>query len=268
MSELASILNYVQLTPDVGTSGQPTAPQFAAIAAAGCVAVVNLAMHDSDGAVPDEGRIVASLGMAYVHLPVDFAAPTQTHLRTFCELMRAFEGRQVWVHCAMNLRVSAFMYRYLQDVRGYSPERARSPLIDAWAPRMDAVWRAFIDTPLDAAGDTGTADAGADDPAERVLEHAVLEVVPGQESEFAGAFRDARRIIEAMPGFLGLRLERSLETPNRHLLLVEWRRLDDHTRGFRGSDDYHAWRELLHRFYEPMPLVEHYQPIDHPQWQA
>ena len=58
--------NYFQITEKVGTSGQPTADQFADIAAAGYGAVINLAMYNSDRAIPEEGNIVAEQGMIYI----------------------------------------------------------------------------------------------------------------------------------------------------------------------------------------------------------
>ena len=80
---------------------------------------------------------------------------------------------------------------------------------------------------------------------------------------FQSAFSDAKAIISRMPGFKSLTLSRCVERPDVFLLLVEWDRLEDHTVGFRGSPDYQQWRELLHRFYEPFPLVEHFEPIEH-----
>jgi len=65
-----------------------------------------------------------------------------------------------------------------------------------------------------------------------------------------------------MPGFRSLRLSRCVERPSRYLLLVEWRELEDHTEGFRGSPEYEAWRALLHHFYDPFPTVEHYEDIE------
>jgi heme-degrading monooxygenase HmoA len=82
------------------------------------------------------------------------------------------------------------------------------------------------------------------------LEHAILEVVPGQEPAFEAAFAEAKEIIGAMPGFLGLTISRCIERPSRYLLLVEWGRLEDHTEGFRGSPEYGRWRVPLHRFYD------------------
>ena len=91
-----------------------------------------------------------------------------------------------------------------------------------------------------------------------VLEVAVLNVRLGQEQRFESAFSDARKIIGASPGFQSLELQRCLEIPNRYILLVRWRRLEDHTVGFRQSEPYQRWKALLHHFYDPIPSVEHY----------
>ncbi|GAB2829622.1 antibiotic biosynthesis monooxygenase [Alpinimonas psychrophila] len=94
-----------------------------------------------------------------------------------------------------------------------------------------------------------------------ITEHALLPVIHGREDEFEFEFREARSIISAIPGFRNLSLSRSVESPNTYLLLVEWERLEDHTVRFRQSPDYDRWRELLHHFYEPFPVVEHYQVV-------
>jgi heme-degrading monooxygenase HmoA len=91
-----------------------------------------------------------------------------------------------------------------------------------------------------------------------ILEVAILNVIPGQESAFEAAFDEARKIIATMTGFLGLQLERCVEVRSRYLLLVRWKTLEDHTIGFRGSPQYQEWKSLLHRFYDPFPTVEHY----------
>lgn len=89
----------------------------------------------------------------------------------------------------------------------------------------------------------------------------MLDVIPGAEAEFEVAFREAQEIIASMPGFVSLRLERCLERPSVYLLLVEWQRLEDHTVGFRGAPEYGEWRALLHHFYEPFPVVEHFESV-------
>ena len=94
-----------------------------------------------------------------------------------------------------------------------------------------------------------------------ILESAVLDVKPGEESAFEAAFARAQRIIAASPGYLSHELQRCIEKPNRYLLLVRWRTLADHTEGFRKSARYQEWRQLLHHFYDPFPTVEHYQAV-------
>lgn len=94
-----------------------------------------------------------------------------------------------------------------------------------------------------------------------ILEHALLPVRPGLEDEFVAAFAEAKQIIASMPGFGGLTLSRCQERPGTFLLLVEWDTLEDHTVGFRGSAAYDEWRRLLHHFYEPFPVVEHFDRV-------
>ncbi len=95
-----------------------------------------------------------------------------------------------------------------------------------------------------------------------ILEVAILNVRVGEESAFEAAMRNARPLIEGSPGFGELELRRCVEAPNRYLLLVEWRSVEDHTIGFRQSGRYQEWRKLLHHFYDPFPTVEHYgEPI-------
>ena len=141
---MTDIRNFIQMTEAIGTSGQPTVEQFDEIAKAGYSSVVNLAMPDSDDAIADEGSIVTSLGMKYVHIPVPFDNPTKEHLREFIRVMRAMDGEKVWVHCVVNARVSAFMYHYLRMDKGQDDNAAKNQLLRRWEPRMDAVWTKFM----------------------------------------------------------------------------------------------------------------------------
>jgi len=94
-----------------------------------------------------------------------------------------------------------------------------------------------------------------------ILEHALLSIRPGEEAAFEAAFSEAREFIGGAAGFRSLSLSRCVERPSQYLLLVEWDRLEDHTEGFRGSAAYARWRALLHHFYDPFPVVEHYETV-------
>lgn len=93
-----------------------------------------------------------------------------------------------------------------------------------------------------------------------ILEHALLHVASERTDEFEAAFAAAKSIISAMPGFVNLRLSRGIERQAVYLLLVEWDTLEAHTEGFRGSSEYLEWKRLLHHFYDPFPVVEHFAP--------
>jgi heme-degrading monooxygenase HmoA len=93
-----------------------------------------------------------------------------------------------------------------------------------------------------------------------VLEVAILNIRPGQVAQFLDAFSRAAPIIAAAPGCGGHELRRCVEDDHRFVLLVRWDSVASHEIGFRQSAAYQNWRHLLHRFYDPFPVVEHYVP--------
>jgi heme-degrading monooxygenase HmoA len=95
-----------------------------------------------------------------------------------------------------------------------------------------------------------------------ILEVAILQVKPGLSEEFESNFREASNIITSMKGYINHELKKCIEEQNKYILLVRWELLEDHTEGFRGSEEYLEWKSLLHHFYDPFPTVEHYENIE------
>jgi protein tyrosine phosphatase (PTP) superfamily phosphohydrolase (DUF442 family) len=147
---ISDIVNYRQAAPDLATSGQPREDQLAAIAAAGYDLVVNLALHgDPRYSLIDEASSVSALGMEYIHIPVQFAAPSADDLALFFDAMDRARGRRAWVHCAANMRVTAFLGLYWRLREGWSEERAFALMRDVWQP--NDVWSSFIAAQLESA---------------------------------------------------------------------------------------------------------------------
>lgn len=94
-----------------------------------------------------------------------------------------------------------------------------------------------------------------------ILEVAILDVKPNQEIAFEAVFERAQEIISGRDGYVSHQLQKCIENTNRYLLLVNWNKLENHTVGFRESDEYQEWRALLHHFYDPFPIVEHYKSV-------
>jgi protein tyrosine phosphatase (PTP) superfamily phosphohydrolase (DUF442 family) len=145
---LSEICNFRPVGERLGTAGQPTADQFRIVREAGYEVVINLALPTSDNALADEGRIVSGLGMSYVHIPVNFQTPTAGDFSAFCRVMEAFDDRRVFVHCAVNKRVSAFVFLYRVMHEQVNIADAEPDLHAIWQP--DEVWSRFIRNQLEA----------------------------------------------------------------------------------------------------------------------
>ena len=94
-----------------------------------------------------------------------------------------------------------------------------------------------------------------------ILEAVMLSIKPNLENDFEVAFQQASSIVASMDGYLSHELHKCLEVQGKYLLLIRWKTLEAHTIGFRNSDEYQDWKTLLHHFYEPFPIVEHFEKV-------
>ncbi len=92
-----------------------------------------------------------------------------------------------------------------------------------------------------------------------ILEVATLNIKKGLSAEFETSFEKAERIISSMKGYISHQLKKCVEQDDKYILLVNWETIEDHEIGFRQSEQYQEWKALLHHFYEPFPIVEHYK---------
>lgn len=145
---LDDIYNFRAVDDRLATSGQPTETQLREVAAQGFEVVINLALHDDPRySLPDETALVKGLDMQYVHIPIPFDAPQTEHLMRFIDAMRAAEGRKVFLHCAANMRATAFLSLYLHNERNLPQSEAFKTMQSLWEP--DEVWRRFINSHLE-----------------------------------------------------------------------------------------------------------------------
>ncbi len=143
MASIEEIRGFLRLDDRIATSGMPLPEHFAAMRHAGFDVVINLALPTSDNAIANEGELVAQQGMTYVHIPVNFERPTPADFDKFRRVMDALAGRKVFVHCAANMRVSAFMYLYRVARDPGCEAQAIADMHQIWRP--DGVWKDFIE---------------------------------------------------------------------------------------------------------------------------
>jgi protein tyrosine phosphatase (PTP) superfamily phosphohydrolase (DUF442 family) len=141
-NKLEDIYNYLQLSDSIATAGQPTEDQFPTIKDSGYRVVVNLALPESANALPNERAIAENLGMQYIHIPVVWENPTLKNFQDFADALQANADKPVFVHCAANMRVSAFMYLYNRIYKQMSEEQAQQNLSQIWTP--NDIWQQFI----------------------------------------------------------------------------------------------------------------------------
>jgi protein tyrosine phosphatase (PTP) superfamily phosphohydrolase (DUF442 family) len=151
---LQDIQNFLRISERVGTAGQPTQEQFAAVQAAGYEIVVNLDVPSPEDVPWSEADIVSQRGMKYIHIPVVWGSPQPADLDRFFEVMDHHEGKKLFVHCAANYRVSAFMFLHRVIRCGTPIEEAQASVRSVWEP--NDVWHRFIEESLSRHGISAT----------------------------------------------------------------------------------------------------------------
>lgn len=148
MAYSSDIYNFRAVGASLTTSGQPTEEQLRALAEEGYEVIINLALHDDPRySLEDETGLIKSLGMEYIHIPVQFDAPTEDDLLRLFDALDANREKMIHVHCAANMRVSAFLGLYHATRKVRSIEEAFAPMQSVWEP--DEVWSAFISDMLE-----------------------------------------------------------------------------------------------------------------------
>ena len=92
-----------------------------------------------------------------------------------------------------------------------------------------------------------------------ILEVADIRIEPSRQAEFDAAIvRGLTNVVAGAKGFRGYKVNRSLETPGRVLLMIYWETLEDHTVHFRGGALFAEWRAIVGPFFAAPPVVEHF----------
>jgi protein tyrosine phosphatase (PTP) superfamily phosphohydrolase (DUF442 family) len=139
---LDDIVNYREYSATLSSSGQPDKGQLESLRDSGFERVVYLAFSDNDGAIPDEDRVVKALDMDYVHIPVDWEAPSRRDFHAFAGVMQREPGRKTLVHCQVNFRASTFSFLYRVLYEGVPMDQAKEDMNSVWVP--DETWRKLI----------------------------------------------------------------------------------------------------------------------------
>jgi heme-degrading monooxygenase HmoA len=95
-----------------------------------------------------------------------------------------------------------------------------------------------------------------------ILEVVKWDIKPNMENEFEMVFIEAQKFLLGAKGYKSHQLNRCLEKTNRYVLLVNWETLEDHTENFSESNEYLKYRSLIHQYYAPGAILEHYETVN------
>jgi len=139
---LDEITNFRQYSSSFASSGQPAREQFQTIADNGFERVVYIAFTNNQNALSDADQLIKSLGMEYMHVPVDFNNPLPDDFYAFADSMQRNTGKKTLLHCQVNARATAFSFLYRVIYEDVPVAEAKADMNTVWQP--NAVWRDFI----------------------------------------------------------------------------------------------------------------------------
>lgn len=95
-----------------------------------------------------------------------------------------------------------------------------------------------------------------------ILEIADIRVKPGTQAQFEAALdQGVKNVIPKAKGFMGYKVNKGIESPERYILMVFWQTLENHTVDFRQSPAFQEWRALVGPYFAAAPAVEHFNLV-------
>jgi len=137
--------NFRAINRLLTTSGEMTKADLESLKSQGYEAVINLLPNENQHALPEEQEIIESQGIEYVHIPVDWSAPTEENYRSFVKAAADTQNKKTHIHCAANWRVSAFYALYAIESNIWSAATAREHINDLWNPNDFPAWKHFLE---------------------------------------------------------------------------------------------------------------------------
>lgn len=153
------IRNFLRVSSDVCTGGQPQPAQFAALKAEGVRAVLNLRVPGEYQAEL-EVQAVKDAGLKYFNIPVVPSAPTDAQADEFLRITDDPANRPLFIHCAAGSRVGAFwlIRRVLRDHWTWEPALVEAKQVGLSGATLEEFAKTYIarqqgqSTPKPAAG--------------------------------------------------------------------------------------------------------------------
>jgi protein tyrosine phosphatase (PTP) superfamily phosphohydrolase (DUF442 family) len=134
--------NVVPISDSIVTSGQPSAQALSTLAARGFQAVIYLAPMSVSDAVKEEPELLAKQGIEFVHIPIPFGKPDESHFMALSSALTRLQDKKVLVHCQVNMRASSLVFLHRAINQRADPQRAYEAVATVWSPQ--GPWRQLL----------------------------------------------------------------------------------------------------------------------------
>lgn len=92
-----------------------------------------------------------------------------------------------------------------------------------------------------------------------ILETAEVKITAEHHDKFEQAIKQAvKTVLSQATGFIKFELHSGIEKTDSYLFHIYWETLEDHTIGFRESELFTKWRELIGVYFTSPPEVNHW----------
>ena len=123
--DVAGISTFAQIETTIACGGSTTLEAIPAIKNMGFKSVINVRLASEEGAlVEEEGAVVRTAGMNYVHLPFNMRSPDSMLIDNFIEAVSAPANTPAYVHCAAGGRAAALWMIKRVKADGWAEARA------------------------------------------------------------------------------------------------------------------------------------------------
>jgi protein tyrosine phosphatase (PTP) superfamily phosphohydrolase (DUF442 family) len=138
--------NIVPIDLQLVTSGQPTRASLVMLRRFGFEAVIYLAPGSVPDAIADESAILSGQGIEFVHIPIPFSKPEESHFIAVSDALKRMKGKKVLVHCQVNMRASSMVFLHRVIAEGQDASKAYEQVAAVWSPQGS--WRALLQAQL------------------------------------------------------------------------------------------------------------------------
>ena len=132
----------MKVTENISTSGQPSNEEIVSISKSKFDAIINLGLGQESYSLNNEYDFITSLGIKYIHIPVEFDDPKFNDYNTFESEMKLLKTKNVFIHCTENHRASVFLALYLMREFDWSMSEASTMINKIWQP--NECWNEFF----------------------------------------------------------------------------------------------------------------------------